>query len=253
MSTGRPHARTAVSLLLAGSGVALIAAARERWWPACPFAGFDSADCLAVQDDSYGSLASPWLQGGHTGELQAVAIALMGLAILFLPLLWVRRPVAVIALSSGALTVASLVVAGSVYYESVNNGPVDFTGLQAAELVWWLGLPLYLMLALTGTLAAPYVGTWPRGTGWRLTFLAVLLLANPVLQFFVAPIFVAYSSYDATPWADAISGGLLLCAALAVWPASSPRPEHSVEGASVTGRARTTQPTLPGRTDYLRA
>ena len=123
MSIGWPHARTAVSWLLAGSGIASIAAARERWWPACPWGEFDSTQCLIVQDDSYGSLARPWLETGYTAELQALSIALLGLAIAFLPKLWLRRPVAVIVLSSGALTTASFVVAGWLYYAGLGQPP----------------------------------------------------------------------------------------------------------------------------------
>ncbi len=48
-----------------------------------------------------------------------------------------------------------------------------------------------------------------------------------MLQIFVAPIVVAYTSYDATPWADAVSGGFLLVAALVVWPAAVPEPDRS--------------------------
>jgi hypothetical protein len=251
MGMGRAYARTAVSCLLAGSGAALIAAARERWWPACPWGGFDSGDCLVIQDDSYGSLGQPWLQAGHVADLQALSIALLGLAIAFLPRLWVRRPTALVLLSTMALSVSFVVVAGATNYSAWAGREVDFLGLGAAGVVWGLGWPLYLTVALVVALGAPYIGSWPRGTGWRLTFLVLLLLSTPVLQIPVAPALMSYMSYDHTPWADAVSGGFLVCAALVLWLATSPRPERPeqpFEGATVTGRGRTTQPTLPGRT-----
>ena len=227
MSDGWPYARPVVSLALAASGVAWVAAARERWWPACPWRDFDSAACARIQDDAYGSIATPWLEAGYTAELQALALALVAVAIAFLPWLWLRRPVAVVALATGAVSVALFVSATWVYLSALAGRPVEGWWFTVPLVVAALGWPLYLFLGLIAALADPYVGVWRPGTGWRLGFWCLLLAGTTLLQLWVVPVVLGYMSYDHTPWADAVSGGLMLCAALVVWPATVSAPARS--------------------------
>ena len=49
--------RAAVSALLAGAGVLRVAAAAQRWWPACKPGDFDADACIKVQDHLYDYLA----------------------------------------------------------------------------------------------------------------------------------------------------------------------------------------------------
>jgi hypothetical protein len=206
-----------VSLLLAASGVASLAVARERWWPACKWGDFDATACVRAQAHELDTTA-------ESAVLQTVALVLMALAVACLPLLWSRRPVALITLATGALTVAFVAVAVATYL-SVYGGWLfhDFPGSHAAAVTVALGWPLYLMVAMAVVLAGPYAGIWQPGTGWRLLFLLLLLTSTPLAQLVVTPMVTGYGSYDTAPWTDAVSGALLLCAALVVWPAAAPR------------------------------
>ncbi len=58
-------------------------------------------------------------------------------------------------------------------------------------------------------------------------FWCLLLVSTPLAQLWVVPVVVGYMSYDLTPWADAVSGGLMLCAALVLWPATVSAPVRS--------------------------
>lgn len=217
MVHGWTHARAAVSLLLVGSGLASLAAARERWWPACPWGEFDSRACLRVQGHAYDN---PTVDAV---VLQTVALVLMALAVACLPVLWSRRPVAVITLATGALALAFVVVAVATYVAAFAAWAPPIPGTDIATTVVTLGWPMYLIAALGVVLVGPYAGVWHPGTGWRLLFLLLLLASTPLAQAVVAPMVVGYSSYVAAPWTEAISAGLLLCAALVVWPAAAPR------------------------------
>jgi hypothetical protein len=217
MNYGWTHARAAVSLLLVASGVASLAAARERWWPACPWGEFDSRACLRVQAHAYDSPTT------EAVVLQTVALVLTALAIACLPLLWSRRPVAVISLATGALTLAFVVVAFATYVSAFAAWLPPIPGSNIADVVVTLGWPLYLVMAMAVVLVGPYTGIWHPGTGWRLVFLLLLLASTPLAQVVVTPVVMGYASYDTSPWTDGISAGLLLCAALVVWPAAAPR------------------------------
>ncbi len=217
MIYGWTHARAAVSLLLAASGIASLAAARERWWPACPWGDLDTSACLRMQGHAYDNPTA------HGAVLQTLALVLMALAISCLPLLWSRRPVAVIALATGALTLAFVVVAIATYVSALVDWSIRVPGSGVAAVIVALGWPLYLIMAMAVALAGPYTGIWHPGTGWRLSFLLLLLASTPLAQVVVVPMVMGYPSYDTSPWTDGISAALLLCAALVVWPAAAPR------------------------------
>lgn len=86
-SRGRWAVWTAVPLL-AASGVALVLGDLERWWPACALrTRYDSAACIARQDDSYDTAAYPpltWL--GDYAEGSGLGWWLMLAALV--PVMW---------------------------------------------------------------------------------------------------------------------------------------------------------------------
>lgn len=53
---------TSVPLLVV-SGVLLVLASVERWWPVCRYGSFDTPGCIARQDDSYETRAYPAVTG----------------------------------------------------------------------------------------------------------------------------------------------------------------------------------------------
>jgi hypothetical protein len=229
---GWPRARAIVSCLLAASGLASLAAARELWWPACRWGEFNAPDCLQAQDDAYRYTSTePWAEISDAAILQTVALLLLALVIAFLPVLWLRRPVAVIALSTGALTLSFVVVAVATYVSGLSGqslgsvfGDVVWVCAQVALVVALLGWPVYLLAALAATLAGPFTGVWGRVTAWRLVFLTLLLASTPLAQVVLTPMVTGYLSHGATPWSEGVSGALLLCAALVVWPATASLP-----------------------------
>jgi hypothetical protein len=54
---------------------------------------------------------------------------------------------------------------------------------------------------------------------WRLVVIALLLCATPWSQVCLAPGLLGYTSYDTTPWAEAVPGAFLVLAGLTTLPA----------------------------------
>jgi hypothetical protein len=249
MATGARGARTTVSWLLAGSGLASLAAARERWWPACPAGDFDAPACLRVQDHSHDYLvpAEPWTAVGHAAELHSVALVLLAVAVGVLPWLWLRHPVALVQVPTLVVSVALLLVAVCVFLSAWTERAVALPGLGVAVVVWALGWPAYLVLAAL----VPHSGGWHAGSGRRLVFLALLLASTPLASLVVAPAVTGYVSHDTTPWTEGVSGAFLLAAAVALWPATRPVTPASAPRtpgrSGPVGRARTsgTPPPAP--------
>lgn len=153
---------SAVPLLMT-SGVMLVLGALERWWPACAQrSSFDSAACIARQDDSYDAAATPPLTG-------------LG----------------------------------------------DYA--EGSGLGWWLLLAALVpvgWLLMRGGLTPRRA--WAVGV---LVFAALPLISHVM----TTPMLLFYTSHDTTPWAEGVSGVLLLVAALVIllpggreFPDSSP-------------------------------
>lgn len=157
--------RWSAGALLASSGVVLILGGMERWWPACALrTRYDSAACLARQDDTYDPAAYP---------------AITGLG--------------------------------------------DYA--EGSGLGWWL-----LLVALV-----PVVWLLMRGrlTPRRAWVVGVLVFAAlPLISHVMtAPMLLLYTSHDTTPWAEGVSGVLLLVAALVILlPGAREFPDSSPAG-----------------------
>lgn len=248
MGFGAGYGRSVVSGLLAASGLLSIAAARERWWPACPWGGFEAPDCLRVQSHAYDYelVSDPWIEIGRAAEFQAVALALLAAAVVLLPWLWLNRPVALIQLVTGATTASMLALAGATWVSAARGHAVELPYVgQVAGWTWLLVWPLALFVAMV----LPYSGGWSWGAGWRALFFALMLASTPLVLLFFGPLFTNYLSYDSTPWTEAVGGGFLVAASLVLWPAtrrvtraSSPRmPDPS----ALLGPARTSARSTP--------
>src|SRR4051795_6748019 len=77
-------------VMLAGSGLLLVAAARERWAAACPFRGDHETDaCLDRQSSLYDFLppTQPWVGFGHDAALAGAALLVLAVAAACLPAL----------------------------------------------------------------------------------------------------------------------------------------------------------------------
>ena len=57
------------------------------------------------------------------------------------------------------------------------------------------------------------------GDGWRWLAVFLLLGSSPLGLAFAGPIGAGYSSYDTSPWTEAVGAVLLVLAAPAVWRA----------------------------------
>lgn len=218
MAGSRRTASTgAISLLLAASGALMVAAAAQRWWPACHLGHYDTPACLRVQDHRYDFVLpmDPWVQAGHAAVLAALSLILLGAAVAALPLLMRSRGrPAYLWLPCAVLGVSQLLAGVSTLGSGLFGRPDDALWTAFVGFVW-LGWPVALTLTsilMTGHVRHP-------GTGWLL--LVVLLTAStPLGQVFVAPALTGYLSYDMTPWSEGWGGACLLLAALAVWPAA---------------------------------
>ncbi|OFE16319.1 hypothetical protein BA895_19270 [Humibacillus sp. DSM 29435] len=213
-------ARTALQglapVLLSGSGVLMIMASRERWWPACRLGDFDAPDCLTLQDHRFDFLppTEPWVPVGAAAQVGAGSMVLLSLALLFLPWLLggAQRPV--VTLLVGAVLVAPLLTLAVMTGRSGLSGRV--VAGPGLEWVYWLWIltPIALLLMVFAFQIAD-----PRpGIEWRLLVVGLVSVSTPLGEFFIAGALLGLS-YDTTPWSEAVSGVFLVAAGLALWPA----------------------------------
>jgi hypothetical protein len=174
-------------------------------------------------------------------ELHGSGMLVLAVAVLLIPgVLTGRRP-------DWILTIAAIVVFAAVAGIAL---PTLLSGL-AGEVVslphMWLPAILYLiglpvLLIVSGARAAPASS---RVSLARFATVLLLIVANNViiLHLMVVPAILMYSSYDTTPWAEAVGGVFLIAAAVAIWLTSSrdPVPAASDGGSVVLQHARLTQ------------
>lgn len=207
----------AISFLLATSGALMVAAAAQRWWPACHLDHYDDPACLRLQDHRYDFVLPmhPWVPAGHAAVLAGLSLLLLGTAVAALPLLLCprRRPAYVWLLC--AVLGTSQLVAGLSTLASGLLGQPGPRFWEPLVVFVWLGWPV--ALTLTSILMAGHVRR--PGTGW-LVLVVLLAASTPLGQVFLAPAVTGYTSYDTTPWSEAWGGVCLLLAAVAVWPAA---------------------------------
>lgn len=232
--------RAVVAASIALAGALWVAAAAQRWWPACKLGDFDAVGCLKLQDHLYDYVAptAPWVPVGSAAQLAGVAMALLALGVTLLPWLWLpSRPLVCLAVAVPALAV--LLIGGSTWNAGLTHEALA-VGVVPTILVWSLGLPIALAMAAA---ASRDDHTAQRTTRWRVVITVLIAMATPLAEVIFAPILVGYMSHDSTPWTGAVTGVLLVTAGFAVWPATSAPRRPSAAQTSV-GRGR---PTVVGR------
>lgn len=226
-------------MLLATAGVLMVAAAAQRWWPACAWGAFDSGACPARQADAYDFVLplDPTVALGAATQLHGVALLVLAAAVPLLPAVLTGRPVGW-ALRLAAVAVSlGVVVTGVVSWHAGRVGEVvSAPGTGLAGALWVLGLPC-LALAL-GAVAEP---ARRRVDVARWAVVGFLVGSNPVATtLFLAPLLLGYASYDTTPWTEAVSGVFLVAAAICLVPATwrdrPARPRAHVRRAAPAGR-----------------
>jgi len=210
--------RAAVAALFSFAGALWVAAAAQRWWPACKRGDFDTVGCLKLQDHLYDYVAptAPWVPVGNAAQLAGVAMALLAVGVTLLPWLWVpSRPLVCLAVAVPALAV--LLIGGSTWNAGLSHEALT-VGLVPTILVWSFGLPIALVVAATTSRDGH---TAQRTTRWRVVITVLIAMATPLAEVMFAPMLVGYMSHDSTPWTGAVTGALLVTAGCAVWPATS--------------------------------
>lgn len=204
--------------MLAAAGALMVAASAQRWWPACRLGSFDSGACPGLQDDAYDFVLplDPSVAVGAATQLQGVALLFLAGAALLLPAALTGRPVAW-ALRLAAVSVSiGIAVIGVVTWHAGRTGEVvALPGTTLAGALWVLGLPC---LALAAAAAAEPARRSRDVARWAVA--GSLVAGSPVVTtLFLAPMLLGYSSYDTTPWTEAVSGAFLVAAALCLLPA----------------------------------
>ena len=210
--------RAAVAASIALAGALSVAAAAQRWWPACKRGDFDAVGCLRVQDHLYDYVAptAPWAPVGSAAQLAGVAMVLLAVGVTSLPWLWLpRRPLVCLAVAVPALAV--LLIGGLTWNAGISHETVA-AGVVPPILVWSFGLPLALGMAAATSCDAH---TSQRTTRWRVVVAVLIAMSTPLAEVMFAPMLLGYMSHDSTPWAGAVTGVLLVAAGCAVWPATS--------------------------------
>lgn len=202
-------------MLLVTSGVLTLAAAAQRWWPACRLGAFDDAPCPALQDSRYNYLgpSDPWTPLGVAAELQALALLPLALVTLLLPRVLAGRRPGRLQSTAALLVSADIAAVAVVTFLSGRDGQVvTIPGPWSPGILWSFGLPLLASVPVLLSFTAPDPPRlWAAG---RYAAAGCVLLASPVAQPFVAPAVFAYTSYDSTPWGEAFGGVPLIGAAV---------------------------------------
>ena len=228
--------RTAVAASIALAGALWVAAAAQRWWPACKRGDFDAVGCLELQDHLYDYVAptAPWVPVGSAAQLAGVAMALLAVGVASLPWLWLpRRPLVCLAVAVPALAV--LLIGGLTWNAGLSH-EATAGGMGPTILLWSFGLPIALAMAAA---TSRDDHTPQRTTRWRVVVTVLIAMATPLAEFIFAPMLVGYLSHDSTPWAEAVTGVLLVMAGCAVWPATS-GPQRPSAARTSAGRGRPT-------------
>jgi hypothetical protein len=210
--------RGAVSALISLAGALSVAAAAQRWWPACKRGDFDAVACIKAQDHLYDYVAptAPWVPVGDAALLAGVAMTLLAIGVTLLPWLWLpRRPLVCLAVAVPALAV--LLVGGLTWSAGLSH-EIPAVEIVPAILAWSFGLPLVLAAA-AATSRDDHTAQWT--TRWRVVVSVLIAMATPLGEVMFAPILFGYLSHDSTPWTGAVTGALLVTAGCAVWPATS--------------------------------
>jgi hypothetical protein len=210
--------RGAVSALISLAGALSVAAAAQRWWPACKRGDFDAVACIKAQDHLYDYVAptAPWVPVGDAALLAGVAMTLLAIGVTLLPWLWLpRRPLVCLAVAVPALAV--LLVGGLTWSAGLSH-EIPAVEIVPAILAWSFGLPLVLAAA-AATSRDDHTAQWT--TRWRVVVSVLIAIATPLGEVMFAPILIGYLSHDSTPWTGAVTGALLVTAGCAVWPATS--------------------------------
>jgi hypothetical protein len=234
-------ARSATSVLLASAGVLFVAAAWQRWWPACRRGGFDTDACVQLQSHEYDYLlvAEPWTPVGHAAELAGLALLLLAGAAALLPFVLLRGWRLRFRLPLAAVPAASLALLGVQGLASGVTGRVESVPLTwPAVVVWGFAVPVLLVLWVAAVLQS----NPDRRTASGLVLAVVLIASTPLpVLLILGPIAVNYVSYDTAPWSEAVMAAPLALAALLVWPATAAAPAEAVESSvparTANGRA----------------
>ncbi|MBO3095024.1 hypothetical protein [Cellulomonas dongxiuzhuiae] len=217
--------RATASLLLLASAVMFVAAAVQRWWPACRRGAFETDACLRLQDHAFDHLlvADPWTPAGHAAQYAGVAMIVLAGAAVVLPFLLVRRPLW-FAVTVAISTAGALTLLGAHAWTSGVGGQVQPTpGLTAAVLVLTFVVPVAAGIWATRERGA---GPDPARDPWTLALAAALIVSSPLPTMLLGPVVVLYSSHDTSPWSDAVVSLPLVAAATLVWkvtPRGTPR------------------------------
>lgn len=217
----RSLARPAVvSAMLLSSGLLMVAASAERWWPACKPGAFDTDACLTLQDHLYDfvTVGEPWRSIGSAAQLAGASMLLLAAAMAVLPSMLSRKP-RLLTWIPGILIAAGFALTGA---QALLSGIADEVVEWSNPLVSTLTLVAYLwpVWGAAWWLIAVGGANWRPRNGWQYGLAVTLILSTPVpLYIFVAPAVVNYVSHDTAPWTEAVGGWLLVVAAALVWPA----------------------------------
>jgi hypothetical protein len=211
---------------LMASGLLAVAAAVQRWWPACVPGDLDSLACLTMQDSAHDFMVpnEGWAPGAGAAALYGVGLLLLAVACVVLPGLLVgSAPGLQLTVASWVVALGTAVVGAVTTLSGVRGQVVTVPGHEVAAVLWVLGP---IVLATLGLVS----GRLTSGRfGWRMGAVAALVVGNPVAQFLFAPAILGYVSHDTTPWAEAVGGAGLALGGAFLLVACRPAP-HPATG-----------------------
>jgi hypothetical protein len=211
--------RVLTALLLVASAALSFAAAWQRWGGVCRFGGdVDDPTCSPWQDHRFDALwpSEPWQPIGSMAQLLGLATVLLAVALVLVPTALGRRLTAWQRVSLVIGSLCLLLLGSTTLASGIAGHAVELPGATAFGLVAAFGLPVFIVLALFTRGAQ---GSRAGLRGGLVTWM--LVLATPYFQVVLAPL-AGGSSYDTSPWSEAVTVPFLLVAAVALRPWSIP-------------------------------
>jgi hypothetical protein len=209
--------------LLVASAALQFAASAQRWQFADP--SVIPAD-RSIEDHlfDYAFPSDPWISVGSAAILFGIASLLIAAALTCLAMgarsvyrhgvvLWIAG---ILAAAPSALAGVHAVLSG------VLGTPSSMQYVVATVGAFVLGLAQAAGLVFLAVVVAR------RSIGWTVGILALIgttVMGHIVALFIIAPAIVGYTSFDTTPWSEAVVAGFTLVAAIAVL-AGSLRPRR---------------------------
>ena len=148
-------------------------------------------------------------------ELHGTGMLLFAVAVLLLPgVLNGRWPGRMLTLAAIVVSTGVALAGLSTLLSGLEGAVVSLPAMWLPAVLYLLGLPALLIISVARASTAPRRVRLAR---WAVVMCLVVANNELILHLMVAPLILMYSSYDTTPWAEAVGGVILIATSVFLW------------------------------------